>query len=251
MKLISWNVNGLRAVLKKGFEEFVSEHRPDILCLQETRLGAEEAPDVLPGLPHKYYNVGQKKGYSGTSIFSRVPPDSVRMGIGKRKHDGEGRVLSADFGRFLLVNAYVPNSGQDTLGRLDYRISWDRDFRAYLSELDRKKPVILCGDLNVAHEEIDLARPQPNRKHAGFTDEEREGFRKLLAVGFVDSFRRFHPEKDQYSWWSYRAGARRKNIGWRIDYFLVSARLIDHLNDAFILRQVMGSDHCPVGITLV
>ena len=250
MKLISWNVNGLRAVLKKGFEDFAAEHEPDILCLQETRLGTEEAPDVLSGWPHKYYNIGQKKGYSGTAIFSRKPALAVTLGIGKRKHDAEGRVITADFGPFRLVNVYVPNAGQDALARLDYRVSWDRDFRSYLRELDQEKPVIVCGDLNVAHEEIDLARPSANRNHSGFTDEEREGFRRLLAAGFVDTFRLFHPEADRYSWWSYRAGARRKNIGWRIDYFLVSNRMAERVTDGFILKEVMGSDHCPVGIIL-
>ncbi len=250
MKLVSWNVNGLRAVLGKGLEEFVRSHKPDVLCLQETRLGSDGPPDVLPTLPHKHYNDGERRGYSGTAIFSRTAPLRISRGIGKRKHDGEGRVIAAEFEDFTLVNAYVPNAGQDSLGRLEYRVQWDRDFRLYLTRLTQSKPVVLCGDLNVAHEEIDLARPGPNRGHAGFTDEERAGFSRLLEAGFLDTFRCLHPEGGRYSWWSYQGGARRKNIGWRIDYFLISQTLRPRLKDAFILNEVMGSDHCPVGITL-
>lgn len=250
MKLISWNVNGLRAVLKKGFEKFAAKEKPDVICLQETRLGEATDLEILPDYPHQYTNDGQKKGYSGTAIFSKTKPLAVRKGIGKRKHDTEGRVITATFADFHLVTAYVPNAGQDGLARLDYRVQWDRDFRKYLTDLQKELPVILCGDLNVAHEEIDLARPKNNKTSAGFTDEERDGFRKLLAAGFIDSFREFEKGPDHYSWWSYRMGARPKNIGWRIDYFLISAALRPRLKQAFILKNVLGSDHCPVGIVI-
>lgn len=249
MKLISWNVNGLRACVGKGFFEFLEREQPDMMCLQETKLQPEQAPAV-EGY-HEYWNSADKKGYSGTAIFSKTEPLQVTYDIDIDVHDHEGRVITAEYPDFYLVTVYVPNS-QDGLKRLDYRMTWEDDFRAYLQALDQKKPVIICGDMNVAHKEIDLKNPKTNRKNAGFTDEERAKMTELLNAGFVDTFRHFYPDTEGvYSWWSYRFKAREKNAGWRIDYFLVSERFIDHVKDARILTDVMGSDHCPVVIELV
>lgn len=248
MKLISWNVNGLRACVGKGFFEFLEREQPDMMCLQETKLQPEQAPAV-EGY-YDYWNSADKKGYSGTAIFSKTEPLSVTYDIGIDVHDHEGRVITAEYPEFYLVTVYVPNS-QDGLKRLDYRMTWEDDFRAYLQALDQKKPVIVCGDMNVAHKEIDLKNPKTNRKNAGFTDEERAKMTELLGAGFVDTFRHFYPEVEGvYSWWSYRFKAREKNAGWRIDYFLVSERFIDRVKDARILTDVFGSDHCPVVIEL-
>lgn len=248
MKLISWNVNGLRACVGKGFFEFLEREQPDMMCLQETKLQPEQAPEV-EGY-YDYWNSADKKGYSGTAIFSKTEPLAVTYGIGIDVHDHEGRVITAEYPEFYLVTVYVPNS-QDGLKRLDYRMTWEDDFRAYLQALDQKKPVIVCGDMNVAHKEIDLKNPKTNRKNAGFTDEERAKMTELLDAGFVDTFRHFYPEVEGvYSWWSYRFKAREKNAGWRIDYFLVSERFIDRVKDARILTDVFGSDHCPVVIEL-
>lgn len=248
MKLISWNVNGLRACVGKGFFEFLEREQPDMMCLQETKLQPEQAPEV-EGY-YDYWNSADKKGYSGTAIFSKTEPIAVTYDIGIDVHDHEGRVITAEYPEFYLVTVYVPNS-QDGLKRLDYRMTWEDDFRAYLQALDQKKPVIVCGDMNVAHKEIDLKNPKTNRKNAGFTDEERAKMTELLGAGFVDTFRHFYPEVESvYSWWSYRFKAREKNAGWRIDYFLVSERFIDSVKDARILTDVFGSDHCPVVIEL-
>ena len=247
MKIISWNVNGIRAVLKKNFTEFVTEHQPDILCLQETKARAEQVDLPLEMAGYQtYWNAAEKPGYSGTAIFSQQAPLNVQYGLGIAEHDTEGRVITAEYDEFYLVTVYTPNS-QNELRRLPYRRKWNADFLAYCKELEKNKPVIFCGDLNVAHQEIDLARPKQNRKNAGFSDEERADFDAILDAGFVDSFRHFYPDKtDAYSWWSYRAGARGKNIGWRLDYFCVSEPFIKRVNKAAILDQVLGSDHCPV-----
>lgn len=248
MKLISWNVNGLRACVGKGFFEFVAAEQPDMLCLQETKLQPEQAPAVEGYWD--YWNSADKKGYSGTALFSRTEPLSVTYGLGIDEHDHEGRVITAEYPDFYLVTVYVPNS-QDGLKRLDYRMVWEDAFRTYVQALDQKKPVIICGDMNVAHQEIDLKNPKTNRKNAGFTDEERAKMTELLGAGFVDTFRHFYPDTEGvYSWWSYRFRAREKNAGWRIDYFLVSERLIGRIKDARILTDVLGSDHCPVVIEL-
>ena len=251
MKLLSWNVNGMRAVLGKGFGEFISAEKPDILCLQETKARPEQVP-MPPELEgyHAFWNSAQKPGYSGVAVFSRAEPIAVQHGMGFDEHDLEGRVLTVEYADFILVNVYTPNS-QDGLRRLPYRMEWDVIFRQHLMTQALKKPVIFCGDLNVAHQEIDIARPKENRKSAGFSDEERESFGKLLEAGFTDTFRHLHPEtRDAYSWWSYRGGARGRNVGWRIDYFGLSAPLLDRLKSAEILPHVLGSDHCPVSITL-
>ena len=249
MKLISWNVNGLRACVGKGFTDFVAEKQPDMLCLQETKLQEGQIDLDLPGY-HQYWNYAEKKGYSGTAIFTKEEPMSVTYGIGMDEHDHEGRVITAEYADFYLVCCYTPNA-QDGLKRLDYRMTWEDDFRAYLCKLDEHKPVILCGDLNVAHKEIDLKNPSSNRKNAGFTDQERGKMTDLLGAGFVDSFRSFYPElTGAYSWWSYRFNARKNNAGWRIDYFIVSEKLRDRMEDAKIHSDVMGSDHCPVELTL-
>lgn len=248
MKLISWNVNGLRACVGKGFFEFVAAEQPDMLCLQETKLQPEQAPPV-EGYWH-YWNSADKKGYSGTALFSRTEPLAVTYGLGIDQHDHEGRVITAEYPDFYLVTVYVPNS-QDGLKRLDYRMVWEDAFRAYVQALDHKKPVIICGDMNVAHQEIDLKNPKTNRKNAGFTDQERAKMTELLDAGFVDTFRHFYPDtQGVYSWWSYRFQARQKNAGWRIDYFLVSERLINRVKAARILTDVLGSDHCPVVIEI-
>ncbi|MDG1072161.1 MAG: exodeoxyribonuclease III [Akkermansiaceae bacterium] len=252
MKLISWNVNGLRAVLKKNFTDFVLEHQPDFLCLQETKARPEqvELPLDLGGYK-TYWNSAEKAGYSGTCIFAKTEPLDIRLGIGIDEHDKEGRVVTLEYPEFFLVNVYTPNA-QNELKRLLYRMSWDEAFRSYLKSLESEgKPVLLCGDLNVAHKEIDLARPKTNRKSAGFSDEERAGFTSLVDAGFVDTFRHFHPDATEaYSWWSYRGGARANNVGWRIDYWCVSELLTPKLQYAAINSDVLGSDHCPVSLEI-
>ena len=249
MRFISWNVNGLRAVMKKGFEEIFRELDADFVCLQETKLQAGQI-DFAPEGYESYWSYAEKKGYAGTAIFTRHTPLSVRYNIGLPEHDAEGRAVTLEYEDFFLVCVYTPNA-QDGLRRLDYRMQWEDDFRAYLCALDREKPVIVCGDMNVAHEEIDLKNPKSNVGNPGFSDEERAKFTELLAAGFTDSFRALYPgRRDAYSWWSYRAAARERNVGWRIDYFVVSDRLREHIRDAFILPEIMGSDHCPVGLEL-
>ena len=249
MKLISWNVNGLRACLQKGFLDFCRETGADVSCLQATKLQAGQVELDLPGY-HMYWNYADKKGYSGTAILTREEPLSVTYGFGDDLHRHEGRVITAEYPNFYLVCCYTPNA-QDGLKRIDYRMQWEDDFRSYLTELDAVKPVILCGDLNVAHQEIDLKNPGPNRGNAGFSDQERQKMTELLAAGFVDSFRSLYPDRTgAYSWWSYRFNARKNNAGWRIDYFLVSQRLAEHIAGAGILSEVYGSDHCPVSLEL-
>ena len=249
MKFISWNVNGLRAVAGKGFADIFKELDADFFCLQETKMQAGQLDLQFDGY-HSFWNYADKKGYSGTAIFTRHTPLSVTYGIGIYEHDHEGRVITLEMEDFYLITAYVPNS-QDGLKRLDYRMKWEDDFRNYLLELDKKKPVIVCGDLNVAHKEIDLKNPKTNRMNPGFTDQEREKFTALLDSGFTDSFRFFFPDLEgAYSWWSYRFQARAKNTGWRIDYFVVSNRLAERMESAAILNEIMGSDHCPVELTL-
>lgn len=248
MKLISWNVNGLRAIMGKNFMEFFKEIDADCFCLQETKLQEGQIEMDLPGY-HQYWCYADKKGYSGTAIFTKKEPMSVRYGIGIDEHDHEGRVITLEFEDFYLITVYVPNS-QDELRRLDYRMKWEDDFKAYLKELEKTKPVIFCGDLNVAHKEIDLKNPKTNRRNAGFTDEERGKMSALLDDGFIDTFRYFYPEEVVYSWWSYRFRAREKNTGWRIDYFICSEALKDRLKDAKIHTEVMGSDHCPVELDI-
>ena len=249
MKLISWNVNGIRACVNKNFMEFFNEVDADMFCLQETKLQENQIDLQLDGY-YQYWNYAKKKGYSGTAIFTKVEPLSVSYGIDMEEHDQEGRVITLEFEDFYLVTVYTPNS-QNELKRLDYRMKWEDDFRAYLKKLDEIKPVIVCGDLNVAHKEIDLKNPKTNRKNAGFTDEEREKFTKLLGEGFIDTFRYFYPDKENiYSWWSYRFKAREKNAGWRIDYFCASEEIKDRLESATIHTEVLGSDHCPVELVI-
>ena len=249
MKLISWNVNGLRACVGKNFMEDFEKLNADIFCLQETKLQEGQITLDLPGY-HQYWNYAEKKGYSGTAVFTRKEPLSVAYGIGVEEHDHEGRVITLEFEDYYLVTVYTPNS-QEGLRRLDYRMQWEDDFLAYIQSLDRKKPVIYCGDLNVAHQEIDLKNPKTNRKNAGFTDEERAKMTTVLSSGFVDTFRYFYPDAEGvYSWWSYRFRAREKNAGWRIDYFIVSERLKDRLENASIHTEIFGSDHCPVELEL-
>ena len=248
MKFISWNVNGLRACVGKGFADIFEQFDADFFCLQETKMQAGQLDLQFLGY-QSYWNYADKKGYSGTAIYTRHTPISVAYGIGIDEHDHEGRVITLEMADFYLVCCYTPNS-QDGLRRLDYRMKWEDDFRNYLMRLDAQKPVILCGDLNVAHEEIDLKNPKTNHQSAGFTDDEREKMTTLLGSGFTDSFRFKYPEKVEYSWWSYRAQARTKNVGWRIDYFIISDRLRQRLQDAKIHTEVMGSDHCPVEITI-
>lgn len=245
MKLISWNVNGIRAAMGKGFLDFVKKESPDIMCVQETKMQEGQAEVPLDGY-HQYWCSAEKKGYSGTAMFSKEKPVSVSYGLGICEHDREGRVITAEYHDFYMVDVYVPNS-QDGLRRLDYRMKWEDDFREYLKNLEKRKPVIICGDFNVAHKEIDLKNPKTNRKNAGFTDKERDKMTELLESGFTDTFRYFHPDAEGvYSWWSYRFNARKNNAGWRIDYFLVSESLEDRLERAEILTDVYGSDHCPV-----
>ena len=249
MKLISWNVNGLRAIYKKGFVDIFEKLDADIFCIQETKMQEGQIEIDLKGY-YEYYNYAERKGYSGTAIFTKIKPLNVSYGIGIEEHDKEGRVITLEFDDFYMVNCYTPNSGRE-LARLDYRMIWEEAFREYLKELDAKKPVILCGDLNVAHTEIDLKNPKSNRKNAGFTDEEREKIDKLLKSGFTDTFRSIYPDKEGcYTWWSYMFNARMNNAGWRIDYFLVSDRISKYINDAYIYSDIMGSDHCPVGLEL-
>lgn len=248
MKMISWNVNGLRACMGKGFEEFFKQADADFFSLQEIKL-QEGQTDFAPQGYNCYWNYAEKKGYSGTAVFTKRKPLSVTCGLGIEKHDNEGRVITLEMNDFYYVTCYTPNS-QDGLKRLDYRMEWEDALRAYLTELDSKKPVIYCGDLNVAHEEIDIKNPKTNRKNAGFTDEERAKMTELLSCGFADSFRRLYPEKALYSWWSYRFKARERNAGWRIDYYIVSERLMSRVKDANILTEVYGSDHCPVELIL-
>ena len=249
MKLISWNVNGLRACMGKGFPEFVEREAPDVLCLQETKLQAGQIELDLPGYG-QYWNYADKKGYSGTAVFTKEKPLSVHYGLDMDIHDHEGRVITLEYPDWYLTTVYVPNAKED-LSRLSYRQTWEDDFLSFQKELEKKKPVIWCGDLNVAHREIDLKNPKSNRGHAGFTDEERGKFQSILDAGFIDTYRFFYPDKEgAYSWWSYRFHAREKNAGWRIDYFITSAGLKERLEDALIYADVYGSDHCPVGLVL-
>jgi len=249
MKLISWNVNGIRACVNKGFLDYFKEVNADIFCIQESKLQEGQIDLQLEGY-YQYWNYAQKKGYSGTAIFTKVEPISVNYGINKEEHDKEGRVISLEFDDFYFVTVYTPNS-QSALARLDYRMKWENDFRIYIKELDKIKPVIICGDLNVAHKEIDLKNPKANKKNAGFTDEERNEFTKFLDEGFIDTYRYFYPDKEGvYSWWSYRFNARANNAGWRIDYFVVSERLKDRLLSADIHSNIYGSDHCPVELVI-
>ena len=248
MKFISWNVNGLRACVGKEFEQQFKDLDADFFCLQETKMQAGQLDLSFPGY-ESYWNYADKKGYSGTAIYTKHKPLSVTYGIDIDEHDHEGRVITLEMEDFYLVTVYTPNS-QDGLRRLEYRMKWEDDFQAYLHKLDEKKPVIVCGDMNVAHQEIDLKNPKTNHKNAGFTDEEREKMTQLLNNGFIDTFRTLYPEQVTYSWWSYRFRAREKNTGWRIDYFLISERLKDRLKDAKIHTEIMGSDHCPIEITL-
>ena len=250
MRFISWNVNGLRAVRKKGFDDIFLSLNADFFCIQETKLQEGQINLDLPGY-ESYWCYAEKKGYSGTAIFTRRTPLSVSYNLGIPEHDSEGRVITLEYEDFYLVCVYTPNS-QDGLRRLDYRMSWEDDFRDYLCELDKSKPVIVCGDMNVAHEEIDLKNPATNHFNPGFSDEEREKFTELLDAGFIDTFRSLYPDRtDAYSWWSYRAAARQRNVGWRIDYFVVSERLRGNIKDAYILPEIMGSDHCPVGLDML
>jgi len=249
MKLISWNVNGLRACMNKGFADFFNEIDADMFCVQETKMQQDQADFIFDGYT-QYWNSAVKKGYSGTAVFTRITPLSVEYGIGIEEHAQEGRVITLEFERFYLVNVYTPNA-QRGLTRLDYRMQWEDDFRAYVCKLDKVKPVVICGDMNVAHQEIDIKNAKSNRGNAGFSDEEREKMTDLLDAGFVDSFRCLNPDlKDAYTWWSYMFNARANNTGWRIDYFLVSQQLKDEIKDAKIHAQVMGSDHCPVELDI-
>jgi exodeoxyribonuclease III len=249
MKLISWNVNGLRAVLRKNFLDYLAQEDPDILCLQETKAGPNDVEQLWPSSYTTYWNNAEKKGYSGTAIFTKTRPAQVTRGLGRAEHDREGRLLTAEFPDFFLVNVYVPNA-QRELTRLPYRQQWDRDFLKYLKKLEKKKPVAVCGDFNVAHTEIDLANPQANVHTHGFTPEERAGFDAFVKAGWIDTFREFEPAGGHYTWWSVMTGARARNVGWRIDYFLVSRGLRPRLRSAFIRAEVPGSDHCPVGIEI-
>lgn len=249
MKIISWNVNGLRACLNKGFGDFFHNSAADIFCIQETKLQENQIALNFAGY-EQYWNSAVKKGYSGTAIFTRLKPLSVNYGVNMDEHDQEGRVITLEFDSFFLVNTYTPNSQRGLL-RLDYRMKWEDDFRAYLQRLDAQKPIIICGDINVAHAEIDLKNPASNKRNAGFTDEERGKMTMLLQAGFTDTFRYLYPDqKNAYTWWSYFSAARERNIGWRIDYFLVSDRLREFVKDALIYPEIMGSDHCPVGLEI-
>ena len=253
MKLISWNVNGLRAAINKGFENFFKEANADIFCLQETKMQVEQldedAKKIFDGY-YQYWNCAEKKGYSGTAIFTKKEPTNVSYGIGIEEHDKEGRVITLEYEDFYIVDCYTPNSKRE-LERLEYRMIWEDEFRNYLLNLNKSKPVILCGDLNVAHKEIDLKNPKTNRRNAGFTDEEREKMTKLLDSGFTDSFRFLYPNKENcYSWWSYMGHSREKNIGWRIDYFIVSNSIESKIKESYIYQNIFGSDHCPVGLEI-
>lgn len=249
MKLISWNVNGIRACVNKGFLDFFQTVDADVFCIQETKMHPGQLVLDLPGY-HQYWHSAEKKGYSGTAVFSKQEPLNVTYDFDIPQHIGEGRVITCEYPRFFLVNVYVPNA-QEELKRLDYRLQWETDFKNYLVNLKKIKPVVLCGDLNVAHQPIDLKNPSANRKNPGFSDAERQAFSELLAAGFVDTFRYFYPDlKDQYSWWSYRFQARTRNAGWRIDYFVVSEDMIVSVEDSIIYQSILGSDHCPVGIII-
>ena len=248
MKLISWNVNGIRACLNKGFSEFFKEADADIFCLQETKCQPEQIELEFEGYT-SYWNSAEKKGYSGTAIFTKKKPLSVSYGLGIEEHDQEGRIITLEFDKFYMVNCYTPNSKRE-LERLDYRMIWEDEIRKYLLELNKKKPVIMCGDLNVAHEEIDLKNPKTNKGNAGFTDEERGKMTELLNSGFIDSYRYLYPEKMEYSWWSYMGHAREKNVGWRIDYFIVSNDIKEKIKNATIYTKILGSDHCPIGLEI-
>ena len=253
MKLVSWNVNGLRAVINKGFEKFFKEVDADIFCIQETKMQEDQIDENLKGIfkeYNSYWNSAEKKGYSGTAIFTKLRPNAVTYGIGIEEHDKEGRVITLEFDNFFMINCYTPNSKRE-LERLDYRMIWEDEFRKYLLKLNEIKPVIVCGDLNVAHEEIDLKNPKTNRRNAGFTDEERNKMTELLNAGFVDTFRYLYPDKtDMYTWWSYMFKAREKNAGWRIDYFIVSKSIENKIKESYIYSDIMGSDHCPVGLDI-
>ena len=253
MKLVSWNVNGLRAVINKGFVEFFKEIDADVFCIQETKMQEDQIDDNIKEIfkgYNTYWNSAEKKGYSGTAIMTKDKPLNVEYGIGIEEHDKEGRVITLEFDKFYMVNCYTPNSKRE-LERLDYRMVWEDAFRNYLIELNKKKPVIVCGDLNVAHKEIDLKNPKTNRRNAGFTDEEREKMSELLNAGFTDTFRYLYPDKtDMYTWWSYMFKAREKNAGWRIDYFIVSDSIKDKIKESYIYSEIMGSDHCPVGLDI-
>jgi exodeoxyribonuclease-3 len=249
VRLVSWNVNGIRAVLGKGFGDFLAKARADVVCLQETKARREQVEEGFNGY-HVHWNAAQRPGYAGTATLTRSEPVSVTHGIGRTEHDTEGRVITTEFDDFFVVNVYVPNS-QRELTRLDYRVNaWGPDFQKFLKHLEKRKPVILCGDMNVAHREIDLARPKENTRNAGFTPEERESFDRLIRAGFIDTFRALHAGPGHYTWWSYQNGARERNIGWRIDYFCISPALRPRLRNAFIWPDIPGSDHCPVGIDL-
>ena len=248
MKLISWNVNGIRACLNKGFSDFFKEVNADIFCLQETKCQPEQINLEFEGYT-SYWNSAERKGYSGTAIYTKIPPIDVFYGIGIDEHDKEGRIITLEFENFYLVTNYTPNAKRE-LERLDYRMVWEDEIRKYLLELNKKKPVIMCGDLNVAHEEIDLKNPKTNKGNAGFTNEEREKMTELLNAGFIDSYRYLYPEKIEYSWWSYMGHAREKNVGWRIDYFIVSNDFRENIKDATIYTEILGSDHCPVGLEI-
>ncbi len=249
LKLVSWNVNGLRACMNKGFKDFFDSVDADIVCLQETKMQREQVGFAFDGYD-QYFNCAEKKGYSGTAVFSRINPSNVTYGINSREHDNEGRVITVEYEKIFLVNVYTPNA-QRGLARLDYRLGWEDKFRAYVRKLDQEKTVIICGDMNVAHQEIDIKNPKSNRRNAGFSDEERGRMTMLLDVGFVDTFRLLYPDKrDAYTWWSYLFDARSRNVGWRIDYFLVSERLKDSIREASIFTDIYGSDHCPVGLEL-
>lgn len=253
MKLVSWNVNGLRAVMNKGFEKFFKEVDADIFCIQETKMQEDQIDENLKEIfkeYNSYWNSAEKKGYSGTAIFTKLRPNAVTYGIGIEEHDKEGRVITLEFDNFFMINCYTPNSKRE-LERLDYRMIWEDEFRKYLLKLNEIKPVIVCGDLNVAHEEIDLKNPKTNRRNAGFTDEERNKMTELLNAGFVDTFRYLYPDKtDMYTWWSYMFKAREKNAGWRIDYFIVSKSIENKIKESYIYSDIMGSDHCPVGLDI-
>ena len=245
MKFISWNVNGIRAVIKKGFYDFINEYNPDIICIQETKAHKEQVDLILPDYPYQYWNSAVKKGYSSTAIFSKKKPLNIINDMGIEEHDQEGRVIALEFEEYYLVTVYTPNSKRELL-RLDYRKIWDKDFLTYMKKLEKVKPVIFCGDLNVAHTEIDLKNPKTNHSNPGFTDEERGGFTNIVNNGFIDTFREFNKEGGHYTWWSYMFQARTKDIGWRIDYFCISQSLKSKLKDSYILKDVMGSDHAPI-----
>lgn len=249
MKLISWNVNGIRAVLNKGFLDYIHTEKADIVCLQETKAHPEQVDLKLKEYPYHVWNSATKKGYSGTAIFSKEKPITTFLGLGKKEHDAEGRIITLEFNKYYLVNVYTPNSKPE-LARLEYRQVWDKEFLAYIKKLEKKKPVIVCGDLNCAHKEIDIARPKENRRSAGFTDEERADFQEYIDNGFIDTFREFNKEGGHYTYWNYMFNARARNTGWRIDYFLISKNLRKNLKEAFIREKILGSDHCPVGIVI-